>query len=38
VEERAAGIRRLAELLRSNGITLVARELDRLGPEVVSQL
>ncbi|MEV6842054.1 tetratricopeptide repeat protein [Actinoplanes sp. NPDC051411] len=37
-EERAAGIRRLAELLRSNGITLVARELDRLGPEVVAQL
>jgi hypothetical protein len=37
-EESAAAIRRLAELLRSNGITLVARERDRLGPEIVSQL
>ncbi|MFI6076705.1 ATP-binding protein [Actinoplanes sp. NPDC051343] len=37
-EERAAGVRRLAELLRSNRITLVDRERNRLGPEVLAQL
>jgi predicted ATPase len=37
-EERAAAVRRLAELCRSGGITLLPRERNRLGPEIVSQL
>lgn len=37
-DERAVGIRRLARLLSSGGITLLPRERDRLGPDVVDQL
>ena len=37
-EERAAAVRRLAELCRSGGITLLPRERNRLGPEVMAQL
>jgi predicted ATPase/transcriptional regulator with XRE-family HTH domain len=37
-DERAAGVRRLAQLLNSGGITLLPRERDRLGPEIVSRL
>lgn len=37
-EERAAAVRRLAELCRSGGITLLPRERNRLGPGVMAQL
>ncbi|MET0422684.1 MAG: tetratricopeptide repeat protein, partial [Actinoplanes sp.] len=35
---RAAAVRRLAELCRSGGITLLPRERSRLGPDVVEQV
>jgi hypothetical protein len=37
-EERGAAIRRLSALCRTGGITLLPRERNRLGPEVVAQL
>jgi hypothetical protein len=38
LQERAAGTRRLAELLRSGGITLLPRERDFLGSDVVGRM
>ena len=37
-EERAAAVRRLAELCRSAGITLLPRERNHLGAELMAQL
>jgi tetratricopeptide (TPR) repeat protein len=37
-EERTAAVRRLAELCRSGGITLLPREQTKLGPETIAQL
>ena len=37
-EERRTSVRRLAELCESGGITLLARETDRLGPEIVAEM
>jgi tetratricopeptide (TPR) repeat protein len=37
-DERRAAVRRLVELCRSGGITLLPRERERLGPEVVAQV
>jgi tetratricopeptide (TPR) repeat protein len=38
LDDRRAAVRRLAELCRSGGITLLARERERLGPEVMTQV
>jgi tetratricopeptide (TPR) repeat protein len=38
LDDRRAAVRRLAELCRSGGITLLPRERERLGPEIVAQL
>jgi len=38
VDERAAAVRRLSELCRAGGITLLPRERDRLGPPIVAQV
>jgi tetratricopeptide (TPR) repeat protein len=37
-DDRQAAVRRLADLCRSAGITLLPRERNRLGPEIVAQL
>jgi predicted ATPase/transcriptional regulator with XRE-family HTH domain len=37
-DERGAAVRRLAELCRAGGITLLPRERNRLGPEAVAQV
>ena len=38
LDHRAAAVRRLAALCRSGGITLLPRERNKLGPEIVAQL
>jgi hypothetical protein len=38
LDERGVAVRRLAELCRSGGITLLARERERLGPAVLAQV
>ncbi|HEX8930950.1 MAG TPA: tetratricopeptide repeat protein, partial [Actinomycetota bacterium] len=37
-EERVQAVRRLAELCRTGGITLVPRERDQLGPDILAQI
>ena len=37
-DQRAAAVSRLGKMCRSGGITLLARERERLGPQTVSQL
>jgi len=37
-DDRQSAVRRLADLCRSAGITLLPRERNRLGPEIVAQL
>jgi predicted ATPase len=37
-EERTSAVRRLADLCRSGGITLLPRERDRLGPQISAQV
>jgi hypothetical protein len=37
-DERGSAVRRLGDLCRSGGITLLARDGDRLGPEILAEV